>query len=60
MVNKDFIFSINEKAISSERLPSNIDGRTLLQRMRDIPYYGFIDVQPPGSLEKFVMFSSND
>jgi FkbM family methyltransferase len=60
MISKDKLSSINQSAILSERLPPDIDGRTLLQRMKEFPYYGFIDVQPPGSRESFVMFSSND
>jgi FkbM family methyltransferase len=50
----------NSDLLNVKKLPSYVDGKTLLEQMKRYPYYGFIDVQLPGAKDQFVMFSSND
>ena len=49
----------NLAAISRPRLPVDVDGKNLIEHMKENPYYGFVDVLLPGG-GGFVMINLND
>lgn len=60
MRNKIDLIAVNYRAESEKKLPSNVSGSALIQKMKDFPFYGFIEINLPGTKSSFLMFSSND
>ena len=59
MISSKNINEINQLALLNSRLPVDIDGKQLLAHMKKYPFYGFVDITPPGG-GGFVMINLND
>jgi FkbM family methyltransferase len=59
MISSEKINEINSFAMQSSRLPVDVSGKQLLEHMKKNPFYGFVDVTPPGG-GGFVMLNLND